>query len=225
MRRLGTLLTALLLATAAAAGAGDNIKWERSKKLEYVSPEEDPAGLSDDRYKVGLRYTVSWHPYTHNQIYSVDVTYYSWELFAAGINVRRNLGQCTGAAYEKKVATERTLHCKYLTFDVVIVVRHRSFYYESGEGYWRFYLLHEGEELEPINVQYSACPPDSWYFHPYFIQFIPADCLHYTHAFKAVFENPCWNRAEKKAKAPPYIKVVVAGEEATRGFEWRFKQD
>ncbi len=225
MRRLGTLLTVLLLATAAAAGAGDSVKWSKSKKLEYVSAEEDPAGLSDDRYKVGLRYTVSWQPYTHNQIYSVDVTYYSWELFAAGVNVRRNLDQCVGAAYEKKVTKERTLHRKYLTFDVVIVVRHGSFYDESGEGYWRFYLLYEGEELEPINVQYSACAPDSWYFPPYVIQFIPAHYLHYTHAFKAVFENPFWNQAEKKAEPPPYIKLVVSGEEATRGFEWRFKQD
>ena len=225
MRRLGTLVIALLLATAAAAGAGDKIKWSKSKKLEYVSADEAPASLSDDQYKVGLRYTVSWQPYTNPYIYSFDVTYYSWELFAAGINVRRNLGRCVGEEYDKEVKTECNLHRKYLTFDVVMVVKHQSFYDESGEGYWKFCLLCEGEEREPINVRYFAYPPDSWYFCGYIIQFIPSRWLHYTHAFKAVFENPNWNEAEKRAEPPRSIKLVVSGEEATRGFEWRFKEE
>ncbi len=225
MRRLLTLLIALLLATAAAAGTGDKIKWSKSKKIEYVSPDEDPSCLSDDCHKVGLRYTVSWQPYTEPYIYSVDVTYYSWELFAAGINVRRNLGQCVGEDYEKEVKTERNLHRKYLNFDVVMVIKSQSFYDESGEGYWKFCLLCAGEEREPINVRYFAYPPDSWYFGGYIIQFVPPRWLHYTHAFKVIFENPDWNEAEKRAEHPRSIKLVVSGEEAARGFEWRFKED
>jgi hypothetical protein len=225
MWKLVALLAVFMLAAAAAAGAGDKIKWSKSKKIEYVSPDEDSSSLSDDCHNVGLRYTVSWQPYTEPYIYSVDVTYYSWELFAAGINVRRNLGQCVGEDYETEVNTERNLHRKYLTFDVVMVIKSQSFYDESGKGYWKFYLMCGDEELEPINVQYFAYPPDSWYFGGYMIQFVPSRWLHYTHAFKAIFENPYWNEAEKRAEPPPSLKLVVSGEEATRGFEWRFKED
>ncbi len=39
--------------------------------------------------------------------------------------------------------------------------------------------------------------------------------------FKIVFDNP-YAEAER---SPSSLKLVVAGEKATRGFEWRFKQD
>lgn len=230
MRTLGALFLALLLATAAAAGAGYSIKWSKSKKIAYVSPDEDPARFDGNLSDYFERYTITWGPYTNNEIDFMTATYQAWPYFASFISRRLRMGEISSEVYEQAVRKERGLHKKYLTFTVTMKIKYEGFWEIATVEYWRFYIPTGNGEVEPIAVKrVELIGGDAITGISEIADYSPVQHKLYLYGgprttertFKVVFDNPYADGE----RFPSSLKLVVASEKATRGFEWRFKEE
>jgi hypothetical protein len=224
------VITILPLATAAAAGAGDKIKWSKSKKIEYISPDEDPAQFDKLYTDYFERYTITWGPYTNNEIDFMTATYQAWPYFASYANKRLRMGQVSTQTYEEGVRKEREFQKKHLTFTVTMKIKYDSFWETATADYWRFYIPVESGDVEPKDVnRVELLNPDAITGVSVIEDYSPIQhklCLYggprvNERTFKIVFENP-YADAEH---FPSTLKLIVASDKVTRGFEWRFKED
>ncbi len=229
MRKVATLLAVFLLATAAAAGAGDNVNWSKSKKIEYVSPDEDPAQFDKLFSDYFERYTITWGPYTNNEIDFITATYQAWPYFASYANQRLRMGQVSTQTYEEGVRKEREFQKKHLTFTVTMNIKYEGFWETATADYWRFYVPTESGDVEPKDIKrVELINPDAITGVSVIGDYSPIQhklCFYggprvNERTFKIVFDNP-YAEAES---FPSTLKLVVASDKVAHGFEWEFKE-
>ena len=216
MRRSISVITILLLATAAAAGAG--IKWTRAKDLEYHSPETDPNSYVSSKDEYNDMYMIIWK----NSNWGADIggmaaLYVDWSVF------RVNHRSLTGKRQWKKVDVEawRGKFERNYYFMVVISASDKPESRLSNRLAWTVYLEADGNRLEPEAITpvagaesessqtmtYIGAPSLSnkflYFNNGYFVKFV---------------------KMEAEAK-PRNLKLVITGDKATRGFEWRFVEE
>jgi len=221
MRRSVTLLTALLLATAAAAGAGDNIKWKRSKKLKTVPPTFDVSEFGSDVELMGRAYMLDWAPYADRNIDFVHATYYGWEVYAVTMNNDVRKRALTKEGLPAKAEAARRDFEDYVLFLVKIRIKNEEFYETTGDQYWKFYSPTSNGDVEPARIDCNS-----------YKKSITAAIVFGAPAVSAPGPDYRWYREYKvyfdKAalgEEPETRKLVVTGGEINRGFEWRFKEE
>jgi hypothetical protein len=220
VRRLIALFIALLLATAAAAGAGDDIKWCKSKKITYYSPATNPSQFGKNTTHIAKKYRLTWSPYFNNNLDHIAVRWSGWEWFATKLNSALEHGNLPLKEYEKGIAEGRGKREKYLIFEVTVAAKTEEFYKLATEDYWEFRIITGEGELKPIGVEGKGALRGKTFASE--IGSVGAstyitDKL-YCNDFTVYFENPY------KDTTPETLKFVISGEEIKRGFEWRFKE-
>jgi hypothetical protein len=238
VRRLVTVLTALLLATALAAGAGDNVKWVRSALLPCFSVDADVAASDDDFAAVLARYTLGWKSSRRNAaIGHVAALFYGWEVYCA--RLRREAAEKGAPAYvvQAKAEEERKLFARALVFFVAVAARDEADANLADPSRWEIYLLWDGARQNPNFLGEPEAALRDIIVRPISTHDAhgtpggaraktrppPADLDAgengaYRKIYKVAFDNP-WGEAPRGS-----VKLVVACEKARRGFEWRFKE-
>ncbi len=229
----------LPLATAAAAGAGDNVKWTRSAQLPCVALDVDAVAGNDDCAAVLARYTVSWKSSRRNAaIGHVVALFYGWEVYCARLRKDAAEKDISAFVVQAKAEEARKLFAKALVFFVAVAARDEADANLADPSRWEIYLLVDGARQMPTYLG----EPDAA-FRDIIVRPISLHDAHgtpggapakprpppgefdadengaYRRIYKVAFDNP-WGDAPRGS-----VKLVVAGEKARRGFEWRFKED
>ncbi len=239
MRRLGTLLTALLLATAAAAGAGDNIKWERSGLIPCFTLDVDVTSSDDEFAAVLERYTLSWDSARRNAaVGHFGALFYGWEVHCARLRRDAARKQIPAFVLKAKAEEARTQFESLLIFFVAVAARDEADANLADPSRWEISLLWNGAKQNPaflgeLDAAFRdiTVTPISLVTAPGTFGDAesknppPADYLELEGAaahrkiYKAAFDNP-WKGAPRGS-----LKLVITGERFRRGFEWRFKEE
>lgn len=238
MRRPVTVLTALLLATAAAAGAGDNIKWVRSALIPCFPLDADVRASEDEFAAVLARYTLSWESARSNAaIGHVAALLYGWEVHCARLRSEAAEKQIPAFVVQAKAEEARTLFENVLVFFVAVAARDEADANLADPSRWEIYLLCNGTPQNPAFIGEPDAAFRDITVRPISLQTAPrtpggaASKTHpppgnvetdenaaYRAIYKVAFDNP-WGDAPRGS-----VKLVVAGEKARRGFEWRFRE-
>lgn len=224
MRNLVAVMTVLTIAAAGAVGAGDDIKWSKSKKIEYVSTDDDPAPFDKTAEDYINKYYVSWAPYTNNLIDRIQIYYYGWDFLCGKLNYQLRTGEITAAEYESEVRKQRKLCRKYLKFEIRIRFKNEDFYERADEDYWRMYVRGPGGEREVISCEAESALEgelQTYIVGSTSVGMVPAGDYYFERYFTVMFENPY---ADIEGP-PPSLQLVMECDECRRGFEWRFKND
>jgi hypothetical protein len=215
-RRSIKVLTILLLATAAAAGAGDDIKWKRSKGLEFHSTEMDPFSFRHEKRELLEKCTMTWKPSSWSPDFAqISAVYFDWGLFHSNFRCITRKKRWT----EVDLNSWRENFRQKYYFLVAISARSKPESRLSNRTVWEVVFEIDGQELAPGNIEpveggtsestrrieYRDAPSLSYEFH------------YSTNVYLVDVENPAPN------KAPKNIKLILLGPEC-RGFEWRFKE-
>ena len=238
MRGLFKLLSVLLLATAAAAGAGDDVK-ERSASIPCLALDADVAASDDEFAAVLKRYVLRWDSLRRNApIGHVGAVFYGWEVHCARLRRDAAAKQIPAFALRTKAEEARKVFGRLLIFFVAVAARYEPDANLADPSRWEVYLLYNGErrnpnflgepdaafrdiKVVPISLQTAPGTLDgaAGKTRP------PAGNLEtfgnpiYRKIYKVAFDNP-WGAAPRGS-----VKLVVAGEKCRRGFEWRFKEE
>jgi hypothetical protein len=221
MRRLGTLLTALLLAAAAAAGAGDDIKWKRSKDLTYVAPDADAGPFAGEFEELSREYTLTWRKRPGDYVFLVEARYYGWDLFCANLHNLAREGKFEPSELQKRADESRDYFRDNLVFYVTVGAERVSEARLSNRMFWTIYADAGREKLEPEAVEPVENPVvaeltlSSW---STFSPTIEVGIYPYK-SYVVRFANPYRNTR------PEAVRLVLTSKDCRRGFEWRFKQD
>ena len=239
MRRSIKVLTILLLATAAAAGAGDNVKWERSALMPCFTLDVDVAASDDELTAVLERYTLSWDSARRNApVGHVGALFYGWEVHCARLRKDAAREQIPAVVLEDKAEKARALFENVLVFFVAVGVRDEAAANLADPSRWEVYLLRGGVKQNPtylgepdaafrdITVRPISLGTAGGTFgdaankKPLRADTRDADEIAaYRKIYKVAFDNP-WGDAPRGS-----VKLIIAGEKFRRGFEWRFKEE
>ncbi len=239
MRRLLTLLTALPLATAAAAGAGDNVKWTRSAPLPCVALDADVAASDDECAAVLARYTLSWESARRGAaIGHVGALFYGWKVHCARLRRDAARKQVPAFVLQAKVEEARKLFERALVFFVAVAARDEADANLADPSRWEIYLIFDGAKqrptylgepdaafrditVEPISLHGApGTPGERGYKRPPPPGNVePGENAACRKIYKVAFDNP-WGDAPRGS-----VKLVIAGEKCQRGFEWRFEEE
>jgi hypothetical protein len=229
-RRSITLLTALLLATALAAGAGDN-KWSKSGELEYFPLTNTFRDVKIKEDKAQDKYTVSWYPLTRmNPVEFIDVTYISWELYCAALKTRTLEGKILETKADIINAEARESFLDLALFTVAVSVNDSSLDDLLLPENWTAVAEVEGEFVETtVSGRYSVIPMATLYIFAmrntttisesigeyWFIR----EPIPQVTTFFVSFKPPeNWEPCKG-------MKLILSSKDVARGFEWRFKED
>jgi hypothetical protein len=239
VRRLVTVLTMLPLATALAAGAGDNVKWTRSAPLPCVALDVDAVARDEECAAVLARYTLGWESARRSAaIGHVGALFYGWEVHCARLRSEAAGKGIPAFVVQAKAEKARKLFAKALIFFVAVAARDEADANLADPSRWEVYLLVDGGRQRPTYLG----EPDAA-FRDIIVRPISLHDAHgtpggapskprpppgefdadengaYRKIYKVAFDNP-WGDAPRGS-----VKLVVAGEKARRGFEWRFKEE
>ena len=239
MRRLIRVLTVIPLATAAAAGAGDDIKWERSAPIPCFALDASVASSDEEFAAVLERYTISWDAARRNvAVGHVGSLFYGWEVHCARLRKNATQNQLPALTLKKQAEKARALFEKVLVFFVAVGARDEADANLCDPSRWEIYLLRDGEKqrprflgepdaafrdiiVRPISFSISGRDfGDAARKKPPPAEYVESDeSTAYRKIYKIAFDNP-WEGAPQGN-----VKLVVAGEKVRRGFEWRFKKE
>ncbi len=219
MRRSITLIAILLLATAAAAGAGDNIKWKRSKKLEFVPINSNTEGISDNYEKTSSKYSLKWTPFGHHKIGFIQVVFHNWEVYVSDLKAQAKAGKIDANTLPAAVAKGIDVYRPYFTFYVSVntFVPLYSFLVEGGP--WTIYLIDpvSGTHIPPVIIEqvgdslFGVFEVGSAYGGSGML-ISAATQTTYKVVFPYADASLCY----------PSLKLVLTCDLCRRGFEWRF---
>ena len=214
------MFIALPLATALAAGAGDDIKWSKSKGITYYPASVDPSQLGSSTTHIADKYRLTWSPYFNKDLDHIAVRWSSWEWHATRLNSALDHSNLPPKEYEKGIAEGREKRDKFLIFEVTVAAKTEDFYHLATEDYWTFKLKTGEGELEPYGVEGKGALRGKTFTSEVGsagASTYIAEKL-YCNDFTVYFENPY------KDITPEALKFVIAGGDIKRGFEWRFKE-
>ncbi len=239
MRRFVTVITTLPLATAAAAGAGDDVRWEQSAPLPCVALDVDAVANKEECAAVLARYTLSWKSSRRNAaIGHVGALFYGWEVHCARLRSEAAEKGVPAFVVRAKAEEARKLFERALVFFVAVAARDEADANLADPSRWEIYLLVNGAKQNPAFLG----EPDAA-FRDIVVRPISRHDAHgtpggarsktrpppadldaaengaYRAIYKVAFDNP-WGDAPRGS-----VKLVVACEKARRGFEWRFAEE
>jgi hypothetical protein len=221
MKSVVTVLVILLLAAAGAAGAGDNIKWKRSKELNFVGPDELYGKTEDGFEKLTEAYTLTWKASRGSKLGFIQARFFGWDLYCANLESLIEKGKLEASALESEVEKSRELFREKLIFYVTAGATEANYARLSNHNIWDIYLEVDGEERPPVKLE----PVENPVVGTIRIESSRSDPLNiFTQVFihrsyVVEFENP-YNESR-----PPHIRLVMSCDECRRGFEWRFKEE
>ena len=239
MRRCVRLLITPLLAAAAAAGAGDDIKWERSAPIPCFALDADVSASDDEFASVLERYVLSWDSARRNAaVGHVGAVFYGWEVHCARLRRDAAAKQIPAFALRTKAEKAREVFGRLLIFFVAVAARYKPDANLTDPSRWEVYLVCDGERLNPtflgepdaalrdievvpISVRTAPGTLDGaagQYRPPAGNLETPGNSI-YRKIYKVAFDNP-WGAAPRGS-----VELVIASEKARRGFEWRFKEE
>ncbi len=232
MRRLGTLVIALLLATAAAAGAGDNIKWERSPKLKHFPLSGDPGSVPCGIEETVSRYLITWAPAWRQELDHIEVLFYSWELHCSRLKSGLASRKMEASAVKIKTEQARNVFKNLLIFYVTVSAKSEEYADLADESLWNVYLERDGQKQEPIFFKINEDSSldltllrihETRHFNlADFGEWTLIDKVEtekfYRKTYRIAFENPYGDSPRDN------VRLVIACDKARRGFEWRFKE-
>jgi len=225
------VLTILLLATAAAAGAGDNVKWSKSKKIEYFPYENTFRDVNIGEEKVQDKYMVSWYPVTRmNPVEFVDVTYISWEMYCVALKTHISEGKISENEAEGMATEDKDKFLNLAVFAVAVSVNDSSMFDLLEPGNWTAEAEVGGSVRETTvsnrlsfglpalffsagtsnEVTFSGWRSLTWHIWGY--------TLPVATFFVAFKPEENWNPKSG-------MKLILRCNDVTRGFQWRFEQD
>ena len=224
------VLTILLLATAAAAGAGGN-KWSKSKELAYFPLTNTFRDVKIKEDKAQDKYTVSWYPLTRmNPVEFIDVTYISWELYCAALKTRILEGEVLETNADKINAEARESFVNLALFTVAVSVNDSSLEDLLLPENWTAVAEVEGQFVETtVSGRYSVIPKAtlsifamrhettlSGYRGEYW--FIREPIPQVTTFFVSFKPPENWDPCNG-------MKLILSSKDVARGFEWRFEEE
>ena len=221
MRSLVSVLTILLLATAAAAGAGDKVKWKRSKEIDFVKAEDRIEIAAADFEKLTEDYTLTWKASRGSKLGFIEARFFGWDLYCANMKSLVEKGQLERSALEPEVEKSRALFREKLLFYVTVGATQEKFARLSNRNFWDIYLVVDDEKASPLKLEPVENPVigtvqlDSSGGDP--LNIFAQVFVHRSYVIE--FENPYTE------SRPPNIQLVFSCEECTRGFEWRFEEE
>ncbi|MEE9458108.1 MAG: hypothetical protein V3W11_13265 [bacterium] len=222
MRRLVTVLTALLLATAAAAGAGDDIKWKRSKKLDFVPINSNTEGISDNYEKTTSKYSLKWTPFGHHKIGFIQVVLHNWEVYVSDLKAQAKAGKIDANTLPAAVAKGIDVYPRYFTFYVSINTFAPLYSFLVEGGPWTIYLVDpvSGKPVAPVSIEPIGEP------------LIGVFEVGSVYGGKGMLISAATQTTYKVifayANASSYcasLKLVLTCDLCRRGFEWRFVEE
>jgi hypothetical protein len=221
MRKLGALSIALLLATAAAAGAGNDVKWKRSKKLKTVPSSRALDEFGSDVERMESKYMLDWTPYRNPDIDFILATYYGWEVYAVTMNNEVRKRALTKEELPARAEAARREFEDYVLFLIKIRIKNGEFYETTGEEYWTFYSPTSNGDLEPARVDCNSYKKSITtaigFGSPGILP--PGPDYRWYREYKIYFDKAALG------KEPQTRKLVLKGGDIKRGFEWRFKEE
>jgi hypothetical protein len=221
LRRFNALVAVLLLAAAAAAGAGDDVKWKRSKELNFIGPDDRTETTEGDFEKLTESHTLTWKASRGGKLGFIQARFYGWDLFCANLKSLVEKGQLDERALDSEIAASKERFRENLLFYVTVGATEEKYARLSNHNIWDIYLVIGGEKGSPLKIEPVENPVvgtlqlDSSGSDPRNI-FVQA-FLHRSYVIE--FENPY------DESRPPNIRLVFSCAECRRGFEWRFVEE
>ncbi|MEE8640584.1 MAG: hypothetical protein V3T41_09270 [bacterium] len=219
MRRSGTLLIALLLATAAAAGAGDNIKWKRAKNLTYVTPgNETPSALADPE-EMFEQYTLSWSNPHGKDIYEIVATYVAWDFIYTHLSESFAAGHMDLEEFTAGLEKGRENFENKINLLVTVLADEERHARLSNRHYWNVSLQSGVEKFQPSKIELRESsfeeglvksPNETGSGTPIRLSM---------KTYVVTFDHPY------KIHVPASIKLILLCDDCRRGFEWRFVEE
>jgi hypothetical protein len=218
MKSVVAVLVILLLAAAGAAGAGDDIKWKRSKGLEYHSPETNPLSYGDVQRELVKKCAMEWTASTWGaDVAQMVVVYVDWGLFYG------NYRSLTEKRRWKEVDVDswREAFGQNYYFLAAISARDKPESRLSNRTVWEVVVEIDGREVAPDKVR----PVEGGDFETtQTITYIGAPSLsnkfrYFTSIYVVEIAKPDPNAI------PRNLKLMILGNECRRGFEWRFEEE
>jgi hypothetical protein len=221
MRNITKILIVLTLAAAGAAGAGDKIKWKRSKELNFVGPDE-PYGKTEDGFeKLSEVYTLTWKASRGSKLGFIQARFYGWDLYCANLESLIEQGKLEESALESEVEKSKELFREKLIFYVTVGATEANYARLSNHNIWDIHLEANAEERAPVKLEPVENPVvgtiriESSRSSP--LNIFTQVFIHRSYVLE--FENP-YNDSR-----PLNIRLVLSCDECRRGFEWRFKEE
>ncbi|UCH78868.1 MAG: hypothetical protein JSU81_02660 [Candidatus Coatesbacteria bacterium] len=239
MRKVGTLVAAVLL--AAAAGAGEGVSWKRSDEIPFVPLTEDASAASAEYDDVCENYSVSWMSVLPgSEIDFIEATFYGWGLHCSRLKKAVADGKVKESELPAEAEKAKSVFRNFLIFYVTISARERADADLADPDRWTVYLEREGTQLAPAVIDVDKNAPRKVMVRELHDAVIPEkyagktkftaeelrdirvldsqDIVWCRKTFKIAFVNPY--------REPPRenLRLVITGEKAQHGFEWRFKE-
>ena len=242
MRRSVSVVIALLLATAAAAGAGDNIKWERSAEIAYIELARDGPAAGGDYDEEVKEYSIAWLPVVGKpEIDFIEATYYGWGLHCSRLKGGVADGKFSDWAFLYEVEKSKVDFRNFIFFYVTISARTQSDANLSNDTVWEIYLEWGDEKLSPVLIKAdedaaptalvpyvidAAIPPAKAVKRKFTAEVLKhvrageyCEPVRYLETYKIAFVNFYGE--------PPRgnLRLVIKAYKARCGFEWRFVEE
>jgi hypothetical protein len=215
MRRLGTLVIALLLATAAAAG----VKWTRTDELPFATPLVKEALLTQDLRAATQKYLLSWESHKDLEYLRIDAIMFSWEIRYKWLLLQLEKGELDYDEYRGTLDKARTEALKYIDVVITAVADKETHARLSNREYWDIYLDVNGQNVAPLKIEFDRDSAKALLAFEDFGFGYYSPAIYFKKTYLLRFENP------KPGLNPGSVKLVLSSERCRRGFEWRFKQD
>lgn len=239
MPYLITVLMLLLLAAAGAAGTVENVEWERSAPIPYFSLDADVAGRDDEFAAVLERYLLCWDSVRGNAaVGHISAVFYGWEVHSARLRRDAAAKETPAGVLRNKAEEARKVFGELLIFFVAITARYEPDTNLTDPTRWSVYLLYNGSRRTPTFLGEPDAAFRDIKVVPISLQTAPGTVGgtvpkgRLPHGNPETPENPTYRRIFKVAFDNPWegtprgsVKLVVAGEKACRGFEWRFEEE
>lgn len=214
------LAVALLLAAALAAAGGDEIKWTRSKALTYVPPDAAEETVTKDLEDLSKIYTLDYTGSSTADIAYLRITYYSWDLYYAGLKSLREQKKLDDETFKKAVTEARETLSRKNVFYVTVGANDPDLKRLSNKLVWEIYGLNGDLKTQPSSIERVE---NSHLGTIYSTRFIGSG----TTTLKNIILNTYYIIELPTAPndiQPESVRLVLVSEKFKRGFEWRFKQ-
>jgi hypothetical protein len=240
MRSIAGLLAVIVL--AAAAGAGDDVKWDNSDEIPYAGLDSDGSAASVAYDEEVARYSVGWLPAAgKTEIDFIEATYYGWGLHCSRLKAAVADGKCSESAFFYEIERSKDIFRNFIIFYVTISARAQPDTNLANPRRWTIYLERGEEPLEPVLMTEDKNAPRGAIVRYLKEAWIPPamaaknkftkEDLEYI--YSRCFEDIVWHRKTYKVAfvntsgEPPRenLRLVITGDKAQRGFEWRFEEE
>lgn len=233
------VLAIYLIAAAAAAGAGDDIGWERSALIPCFALDTEVTASDHEFAAVLERYALSWDSARRNAaVGHIGAVFYGWEVHCARLRRDAAANGIPAAELRNKSERARGLFGELLIFFIAVAARYAPDTNLNDPTRWSVYLLYNGEFRNPSFLGEPDAAFRDIKVVPISLRTVPgtlggtAPKTRVPHGYPETSENPPYRKVLKVAFDNPWegtprgsVKLVVAGKKACRGFEWRFEEE